>query len=49
MDPIPNEREDVAHYAADEERDDNQRGRSNKIKRPNVNRSWIMCAHRMKS
>jgi hypothetical protein len=35
MEPIPNEREDVAHCAADEERDDNQRGRSHKIKRPN--------------
>jgi hypothetical protein len=35
MEPIPNEREGVAHHAADEERDDNQRGRSEKFERPN--------------
>jgi hypothetical protein len=35
MEPIPDDREDVAHHAADKERDDHKRGRSDKIKRPN--------------
>jgi hypothetical protein len=35
MEPIPNERKDPTHHAADEKGDENERGRSDKIERPN--------------